>query len=208
MTIQEHWDRFDRWATRYARICQHKINALSAMEYFDFPDYLFACKWYEYGAASFEAGITPEKMRAEVRNRIRFLRGYFVDVSFDGAEFMDRTTNFLSLQYPSKCNDVMTFWFEQSLESEEIGAYHGFQEYDVSLFCRSPTDIDFESIRNIMPFDRFFVRRPCGAIWDKGSVTELVGTVREDLGLSRRKRLKIRGEDTSVLSINFNRRFE
>ena len=183
------------------------VDDLSEKELVDTSDYLFLLEWSEY-----EGGLEPPHESGDLRvleerakAKIAFLRGYLADISFDGAEFMALKSAFLSLQYQSRCDSAMGFWFEQWPENSRPGVYHSFQGWDVVLFAMSPEDIDFESVNNILPFDRMFVRRAGGAPWAEIEAREIVRAVKDDLGMSRPQFAKIHGVGSSMISITFNK---
>ena len=205
--IQTQWDRFERWANRFRRATRTLVDELSARDTVDTPDYLSLLQWSEY-----EGGLVPphendelEVLAERAKEKIKFLRGYLVDISFDGAEFMALKSNFLSSQYQSRCDSAMGFWFEQWPENSRPGAYHGFQGWDVVLFAASHKQIDFESVNNILPFDRLFIRQAKGISWSESHARMITRDIKDDLGMSQRQFSKIHGVGSSMISITFNK---
>lgn len=205
--IQSQWLRFERWATRFRKATSSLVNELSRQELVDTSDYLCLLKWDEY-----EGVIVPphelnelDVLRERAEEKIAFLRGYLVDISFDGSQFMAMHSGFLSLQYQSRCDLAMGFWFEQWPTNSRPGGYFGFQGWDVVLFAASPQDIDFESVNNILPFDRLFIRQAKGVPWTEARAREITRRIKDDLGVSPRKFAKIHGVGSSMISITFNK---
>ena len=99
----------------------------------------------------------------------------------------------------------MGIWLEQELEGEvEAGGYFGFQEFSVNIFCQNMGDIDLASMRNILPFDRMFIRRPKGLVWDASNISDIVQQVKEDIEFDYLVQVE-HGDDESkeLLSISF-----
>ena len=208
-TIQQQWDRFERWASRFRKSTVRLFDELSERDVIDSQDYLYLLNASELEGAE-EAAHEKGSLAVLVERaneKINFLRGYMVDISFDGPEFMALNSRFLTLQYQSRCNSAFGFWFEQWVENPTPGGYHGFQGLDAVLFADSAKDIDFESVRNILPFDTVLVRQPNGAIWSNSQARELVQIIKDDLGLSRRKFFNLDGIGSSLITITFKQRF-
>ena len=206
--IQSQWDRFERWVTRFRRTTSSIVDDLTKKELVDTPDYLFLLRWSEYRGLMVpphECGDL-QMLEERAKEKISFLRGYLVDISFDGAEFMALKSSFLTLQYQSRCDSVMGFWFEQWPENSRPGAYHSFQEDEVALFAISPNDIDFESVNNILPFDRIFIKQAGGASWSELKAKEIRQVIKNDLGMSQQQFAKIIGVGSPMISITFNKR--
>lgn len=205
--VQAQWDRFERWATRFRRSTSSIVDDLSEKELVDTPDYLFLLRRSEQ-----EGFVEPPHesgdlyaLEERAKEKIAFLRGYLVDISFDGAEFMALKSQFLTLQYQSRCDSAMGFWFVQWPGNSRPGAYHSFQEDEVALFAKSPNDIDFESVNNILPFDRIFIRQAEGVPWSEARAREIRQAIKSDLGMGHRQFSKIIGVGSSMLSITFNK---
>lgn len=203
---QDTWDKFERWAYRYKKVCHKVIEEIFDCGYSDFDGGLFLQKWHELNQdIVLDLNVSESELSTRISNKINFLRGYLVDISFDGPEFMAQHSNFLTLQYPSKCNNSIGVWLEQNLEGEiEAGGYFGFQDFDVNFFCKSIKDVDLASMRNILPFDRMFVRRPKGQTWDTISVNNVVQQVKEDLECDYTVKIQTDGnEPVELLSTSF-----
>ena len=201
-SIQDTWDKFERWAYRYKKVCHGTIEEMFDCGYSDFDSGLFLQKWHELNQ---DINVSESELYTRVSNKIKFLRGYLVDISFDGPEFMAKHSNFLTLQYPGKCNNSMGVWLEQDLEGEiEAGSYFGFKEFDVSFFCKSFKVVDLSSMRNILPFDRMFVRLPKGQNWDTDSVNNVVKQIKEDLEFDYSVKIQTDGNESGeLLSMRF-----
>jgi len=187
-SIQKTWDKFERWQLRYKKVCYRTIDEMLDWENSDcLEDGLFIASWVDLGLdLFFEQGFSEQDLEKRVLNKINFLNAYLVDVSFDGAEFMSKKSNFLTAQYPSRCHDSFGVWMEQYLERDdgssiESGASMSFQGFDASFFCKSISDVDLASMRNIIPFDRIFILRPHEESWDRKSIKSIYHKVKEDL---------------------------
>ena len=63
-------------------------------------------QWYELNQdIIFDVNIPESELSTRISQKINFIRGYLMDISFDGPEFMAKHSDFLTLQYPSKCNN-------------------------------------------------------------------------------------------------------
>jgi len=181
-SIQDVWDKFERWAYRYKKACENTAAELIDCGYSDHDVGLCLSKWHELNQDFWDLNISESELSTRISQKINFIRGYLVDISFDGSEFMAKHSGFLTLQYPSKCNNSMGIWLDQDLEGDiEAGGYFGFQDFDINVFCKSMADIDLASMRNILPFDRMYIRRPKGLVWDKSSICNVVQQVKEDI---------------------------
>jgi len=207
LDIPTQWDRFDRWATRFQSRSRSIALDLLEKEDVDTPDYLFLLRPTEYQGHVMPPHETDDLGELEVRakEKISFLRGYFVDISFDGAEFMELKGSFLTQQYQSRCHAAMGFWFKQWEENPRAGAYHGFQGDEISLFALSPKDIDFESVDCVLPFDKIYIRQAGGVPWPELRAKEIKEEIMSDLGMNHRKFAEIDGIGTSMISITFDR---
>jgi hypothetical protein len=181
-SIQDTWDKFERWAYRYKRVCERWVEEMFDSGYSD-DEGLFLRTEMELHCYSFsDLNISESDCYTRIKSKIGFLRGYLVNISFDGPEFMASHSRFLTLQYPSKCDNAMGVWLEQDLEGEiEAGSYFGFNDFDVSFFCKSLNDVDLASMRSILPFDRMSLRRPKGKAWDGACIAEVLDRLKYDL---------------------------
>ena len=141
VTVEEHWVRFERWAGRYRKACVDQVMDDDHGENEDPSAWLFGASVSEL--MTMAGGNGPPDFSEDIKRRlsekIAFLRGYFVDVSFDGPDFIGKKSSFLTLQYPRRCNNALGFWFEQDIEGKpETGAYPGFQGF--SCWRRPKTD--------------------------------------------------------------------
>lgn len=206
-SVQNVWDSFDRWAHRYRKTCHQTIEEIFDCGYSDFDGGLFLCKQHELNLdLIFDFNITKSDLYDRITEKINLLRGYFVDISFDGPEFMYLHSRFLNLQYPSKCNNSIGMWFEQDLEGEiDAGAYFGFQGFDANLFCKSIEDVDLASVRNILPYNRMFVRRQKGKPWDTQSANSVLQQIKYDLECDYEVKINPEwSESNQLLMVEFN----
>lgn len=205
-SIQDTWDRFERWASRFKKVCEERIEEMFECGYSDIDGGLFVCKRHEFGGdLLLDCTVFRSELSERISEKINFIRGYLVDISFDGPDFMARHSKFLSLQYPSQCNNAIGVWLEQDLEVEdEPGGYFRFQGWDVSFFCKEIRDVDLASMRNVLPFDRMFVRRPKGIAWDRASSKKFLRDVKSDLEFDYHVQVEM-GKDLSyqLLTLEF-----
>ena len=182
-SIQGTWDRFERWASRYKKICMAIIDEISDKGHCGTELVLFSQNWSDLNLdIIMDCNLERSELAARINNRIRFLRAYLVDISFDGEEFMYKYSQFLSCQYPKVCDKQFAFWLEQYIDGNpEAGGYSLFQEFEASFFCKDPAQIDFASMRTVLPFDRMLIRRPNGEVWDRHGADAIMATIREDI---------------------------
>lgn len=205
-TIQDIWNKFDRWAYHYQKVCHRLIELHFNSESFDSCNDLFLSQGNGLRQDIIsDLDLTEAQLYNCISHRINFLRGYLVEISNDGAVFMAVHSNFLTLQYPSRCNHAMGIWLEQPMEGEiEAGSYYGFQEFDVSFFCKSIKDVDLASMRHVLPFDRMLVRQPKGKTWDSIHTNELLTQIKEDLEFDYSVTIHADGELGEILNIEFD----
>jgi hypothetical protein len=206
-TIQGVWDKFERWSKRYEKVGQKIIDEMFYQGTSDSNAALFICKSEEIDLdLTIEMNIEQDELIDRINRKIAFLRGYLVNISFDGAEFMTKNSGFLACQYPSKCSNAIGVWLEQDLEGDpRPGSHFGFQDFDVSFFSNTLEDVDFASMWSILPFDRMFIRRPKGVNWDKRSVKEVVEIIRSDLRFDYAVKMKVdSGVNRNLLCISVN----
>jgi hypothetical protein len=206
-SVQSFWDRFEQWVYRYRKTCHQAIEDIFDCGYSDFDGGLFLCKPHELNLdIILDLNLTESDLYDRIAEKISLLRGYLVDISFDGPEFMYRHSRFLTSQYPSKCNNSIGIWFEQDLEGEvEVGEYFGFQGFDANLFCKSIEDIDLSSIRTVLPYNRMFVRRQKGQPWDTQSVTTVLQQIKDDLEFDYEVQMEPEWhESKELLLVNLN----
>lgn len=180
-SVQQVWDRFERWVARYNRTMSREIDKIVDAEGCESIMLPLARHWQIGGdlIVGFHEG---EDFRKVVRERISFFRAYLCDISFDGGEFMSRFSQFLPLQYPSRCERTLGVWLEQELEGEpEAGSDFGFQGFDASFFVKSLKDVDMASMRSVLPFDQMYLRKADGDEWSKREVKDLKEHLQRDL---------------------------
>jgi hypothetical protein len=181
-SVQGVWNRFERWANRYTKSCAVEIARICRKGYSDGPT-LFLLKSHEVrGDPVLDFGLGKAELNERIQRRIAFFCGYLVDISFDGGEFMSKHSQFLTLQYPQRSEKSLGVWLEQSMEGKiEGGAYHGFQDFDISFFIRDIGDIDVASMREVLPFKWMHLRKPGGEKWNHQERRELEQKLEYDL---------------------------
>lgn len=207
-SIQDVWDRFEAWQRRYRRRCYQVIDEMEEQGYADPMEGLFLRKPQELcGDLISDFLLDSDDLKNRIDKKIEFLRGYLVDISFDGPEYMDKCSRFLPCQYPSRCNNATGLWLEQDLEHEpmEPGLYHGFQDFEVQIFCKKIVDIDLASMRSVLPFDILHARLPKGEGWTRESSNQLVSEIRSDLEFDEEQfDVDVIGYDrTEILTLSF-----
>ena len=205
-SIQETWDKFNRWENRYRNVSHSFIDEMFHIGYSDFDGGLFISNSCEINYEMISGtNLVESDLYERIDNKINFLRGYLADISFDGPKFMMEKSKFLTLQYPSRCNNAMGVWLEQDLEGGiEAGAYSYFQEFDVNFFCNNIKDVDLASMKRILPFDRMFIRQAKGQQWVNTSIEKILKQIEKDLGYEYEFKMKpktLKGND--LLQITF-----
>jgi hypothetical protein len=182
-TIADIWRKFERWAYRYRRVGSQTIKDISSRGYCEPHEQLFLNTPYELNVDwILDLNLSELDLVSRLKEKISFLRGYLVDISYDGAAHMQRYSRFLSQQYPSRCNKSLGLFFEQAMTPDcEAGSYFGFQGFQANLFCGTFNEIDITSIRNILPFNRLYVRRPYGGAWNSRFVKTIIKEVKNGL---------------------------
>jgi len=180
-STQDIWDNFEKWKDMYTYAMEDEIEKYLEDGYSD-SDFLFIAMCDDLAYDMLEVYIDLEEViRDRVQNKIKFLRGYLVDISEDGADFMNNKSKFLSAQLPYKCDNAYGIWLRQGEDNEEAGGYFGYQGNEMNVFCKNIEDIDLASMRNIQPFDKIFIRRPKGEKWTLKKAKEIRQLVKDDL---------------------------
>ena len=181
-SIQDVWDRFERWARRYGRVCTEKVAEMCERGYARADETLFICTRSEFSHdLDFDFNLSEQELCGRVDSKIRFLRGYLRDIMCDGAEFMSQHSAFLPLQYPGRCAYAMTLWLEQDMEDDTPRTYAGFLESDMTLFLKDLNSLDLSSVRNVLPFNRLHLRSREGIHWDNVRSGDVLCQLKYDL---------------------------
>lgn len=204
---QDAWERFERWAARYENKSFEFIEKICSNEGNVFADNdLFIQKKEEVQRQLPLSLLSESALQDRITDKIGFLRAYLVDISFDGPEFMNDKSNFLSLQYPGKCDNALGVWLEKDGESlpEDFLPSDYFDKLNVSFFCKNINDVDLASMYSVLPFDRMFLRRPKGRKWDKAAIDMLIHQIKEDLEFDYSVKIDINHEnDEELLMVSF-----
>src|SRR5216683_7584696 len=92
----EIWRSFERWAARFVKL---SLAAGSGLHVWKFSELLQG------------QPLTQEEIRRRACEKIGFLTSYFVEISYDGAEFMEKLgASALAHQNPSRCNNAFGIW--------------------------------------------------------------------------------------------------
>ena len=94
-SVQDVWDRFGRWATRYRRVCTETVAEIGGRGQAGPDETLFFCTRNELNLEfGLDFELSQQELCDRVDGKIRFLQGYLRDIMYDGAEF---TLTFLSI---------------------------------------------------------------------------------------------------------------
>ena len=204
-SVQDVWDRFERWEDRYRKACTRRIGRMCKKGYSDVPA-RFLLTAGELGCDPvLDLDLDEDHLIARIGQKARFLRAYLVDISYDGGRFMSQKSRFLHLQYPKRCLTAIGVWLEQSMDAEEpeAGASFLFQGFDGSLFVKDLADVDWASMRAVLPFDRMYLQKPDGSKWSTDERDHVKRQLREDLyfdGHEYRVRTQQKGD---ILTLDF-----
>jgi len=200
-------DKYDQWHDNYKQVCDKAIIEMLENGDAGSDNGLFLCKWNEINKDLIADLMLPEEeLEERIVNKLNFIRGYMIDISFDGEQFVDEKSTFLSLQYPDECNNALGVWLEQDLGDEiETGGYYGFQEFDISFFCKNIADVDLASVRGVLRFNKMYLRRPQGKKWDAESAKDALQKVKNDLEFDYEVDITINdGEYDELLLLHFD----
>lgn len=204
-SVQDVWDRFERWENGYLKACAKEIGRMCKRG-FSNDSAQFLLTQHELGCDPIlDLDLQENQLNTRIQQKVLFFRAYLVAISFDGARFMSMHSKFLHLQYPKRSLGAMGVWLEQSIEKEEIeaGFSHLFQGFDGSLFVKSLADVDWASMHAVLPFDWMHLRKPDGSEWSQEERKELKQHLREDLcfdGLEYKVRTRQKG---GLLTLSF-----
>ena len=153
-----------------------------------------------------DLALDEEQLNRRIEQKVQFIRAYLVDISYDGGDFMSRHSKFLHLQYAGRSARALGVWLEQSMDVPEIeaGSSFHFQGFDGWLFLNNMKDVDWASIRSVLPFDLMHVEKPDGSKWTQADRKQLKELLSEDLG-SDGHDYKVRmTEKAGSLTLEFN----
>ena len=167
-STQNIWDSFYRWEKRWKR----------AVGLAGFGMHIWRCE----DLFEFKPEIDSEEMLRRIQSKIGFISGYFVDISFDGAGFMEKNgLTMLPLQYPKRCNNSYGIWLVlHDMDLADFGSWH-FHDDQVNIFCSNATELDWFSMRSVLPYDEIFIRSPKGVAWTKKLMHETATEIQDDL---------------------------
>ena len=176
-------EKYRQWRDSYKKVCDKTIDEMLENRNAGSDNGLFLCKWSELNQDLVADLSLPEtELETRVVNKLNFIRGYMIDISFDGDQFVDEKSAFLSLQFPDQCNDALGVWLEQDLEDRiETGGYYGFQKFNMSFFCNDIVDVDLASMRGVLRFNKMYLRRPKGVNWDTENAKDVLQKIKDDL---------------------------
>jgi hypothetical protein len=182
-SLADTLDKYDQWRDNYKQVCDKAIIEMLENGNAGSDNGLFLCKWNEINKDLIaDLTLPEEELEVRVVNKLNFIRGYMIDISFDGDQFVDEKSTFLSLQYPDKCDDSLGVWLEQDLDDRiETGGYYGFGEFNISFFCNKIEDVDLASMRGVLRFNKMYLRRPKGVNWDTENAKDVLQKIKNDL---------------------------
>lgn len=202
LTVQQQWDRYERWSRRLRLVSDSLMQQLED-EDDNAPDVdrlLYAAASHEWrGKDDVDTSLIVQAAPFRIASKIEFVKTYFRDVSFNGPEFMGHVANFLSCQYPSRCNRCYALWFEQCDETLD-----DTWRFDCALFVPSIDAIDYFSVHEILPFDSLTIRAPRGLPWGKDQIHAACANIQNDLaqdGLDVEIKARRRGQE--LLELKF-----
>lgn len=177
--IVEGWQVFERWAKRFeakAALDERYAYCLSSANDIS---YLFESTAFFLDLNAVEY---PSDGRERIRDRIAFLRDYFVDISFDGGDFHANVKKLLACQAPRACPIGYSIWLGVSdLDAWQPQGTNHFRGIDTTLFCEEFDDYDFASVMSIAPFDKVFVRNKRGDDWTRDDARAFIKSLKNDL---------------------------
>ena len=111
---QDTWNKFERWAYRYKTVCHRVIEEMFDCEYPNYDEGLFLRKSQELNQdIVLESDVSESKeLSTRIYRKINFLRGYLVDISYDGPDFMAKYSYFVTLEFTSRCINSLGIWLE------------------------------------------------------------------------------------------------
>lgn len=204
-SVQDVWDRFERWSERYLEACAKEIRRMCRSG-FSNDSARFLLEAHELGSDPIlDLDLDENELNRRAQRKVRFIRAYLSDISHDGGRFMSMYSKFLPLQSPKRCLGAMGVWLEQSIDDEEIEAGSSllFQGFDGSLFIKSIADVDWASMRAVLPFDWMRLQKHDGSEWTQEERKDLRKQLREDLGFDGYEyKLKTR-QKAGLLTLSF-----
>jgi|APMI01.1.fsa_nt_gi hypothetical protein len=109
-SVQDVWDRFERWEGRYLKACARRIGRMCKKGFSDVPA-RFLLMAAELGCDPvLDLDHDEDHLNARIERKTRFLRAYLADISHDGGRFMSQHSKFLQLQFPGRCLTAMGVW--------------------------------------------------------------------------------------------------
>jgi hypothetical protein len=178
-TIVGGWQYFERWARRFCERCDQLpiVPILST--------YLEVHMRFDYDADDetlYSEPFSRRERATRVSDQLGFMRGYFVDISFDQGDFARRVRHTLSNHNNRDWKRGYGFFFHTNdLENAPDGDSHHFSGTNANLFCDEFSDIDFASVMSVLPFDKILVRNHKGRHWTKPQVRKAIADIESDL---------------------------
>jgi hypothetical protein len=193
-TVVEGWTIFERWASRYVRLSKIEPFGFALSNSHEIEKHVLELNDDPAFDPEFYTDASADEARA--LEKVAFLRDYLADLSYDGGDFCTRVKMIIKHQNRRFCTLGYGVWFR-------VDDFHAliernnlhFNGYEVGLFCRAISEIDFLSVMEICPFEVLTLRNASGADWKKEELKQVRTLITEDF-LSDSVRAK--------LTLNFN----
>lgn len=212
--IQQHLARFEAWSNQFEQNCLKAIqnNDLT------FDGIAFAngschaviyslLKALECGHVYLDDQSLAVGRGHAVATKIDFFKHYLMVALLENQPEIKRDFEFLKPQHPSKIKNNMSFWFGCHPERTMSGSYSDFDGNSVMLFSPDRYSMDFQRIRNILPYDRICIRRKGGKVWSSKKIKKTAKKIRTDLCLSQKDFDVSMDDDLNILTLNFDASF-
>jgi hypothetical protein len=175
------WGQFYEWRDRYIAQCDVEIERLAARRDGWKRDTEFLTE--QKLDFSEEQDVDIAYRKSVIRQRAKFLKVYFRDLSHGGAASLKRHMRLLPMQLPLRKRTGIGVWLAEDMERKNHGlnASTEFLEPYVSLFAKDAVDIDFASAHSVLPFNYLFLRNFTGKKWTKRDERRISDGIKNDL---------------------------
>ena len=179
LTRPEGWTYFEAWQRSFRKTFSDVILML----YEDVRFYLEESFGDEQGLAL----PTHANKKRRLEAQIGFLKGYFVDISFDdpetGKERFGRNVFRLLNTFDNSAleESYWIFFGTNDIASAPTGDSLLFDGTEANLFCRNLGDVDFASAMSVLPYDRMIIRNKSGKEWSEIQIKRFLRHLRKDL---------------------------
>ena len=144
--IDDMWRSFNRWQKRYSKSV---VSSKAGLHNWKFSELLK------------EPTLTKTEINRRLHLKFDFFKGYLVDLSSDGPEYMqDHGRKLLTYQYPKRCNSSYGVWLYVADYGKDDFPSIFFSEQEISIFTPDIELLDWASMWSIIPFDYVYIRLP------------------------------------------------